>query len=69
VRILLGHPAFRPVDLPYGQWAQYGAMLDVLGRHDTAAAPLLATVHRCHILTANPSRYAPFGDDPPIIEA
>ncbi len=68
LELLVGHPAFQPVDLPYSEWRQLSAMTDVLGDDLAAAALLLATVHRCHILTGQPGRYAVLGDDPPIIE-
>ena len=67
VDLLLAHPAFQPFDLPYAEWRQYGAMTDVLGRHDCAAAFLLAVVHETFLLTAEPGRYAALGDDPFII--
>jgi hypothetical protein len=40
-------------------------MTDALGRFHAAAALLVATVHRCHILTGEPGWYSALGDDPP----
>jgi len=68
ISLLLRHPAFREVFLPYHQWRQLAAMTDVLGRFHAAAALLVATVHRCHILTGEPHWYAALGDDTPTIE-
>jgi hypothetical protein len=42
-------------------------MADVLGTEHAAAALLLATIHRCNILTSDVDRYAVLGDDPPIV--
>jgi hypothetical protein len=67
ITLLLRHPTFRPVHLPFEHWRQLATMTDVLGRFDTASALLVATTHRCHILTGRPDWYAELGDDPPII--
>jgi hypothetical protein len=67
VKLLLAHPAFQPTDLPFGQWRQYGAIVDMLGREDCAAAFLLAVIHETFLLTARPDWYGPLGDDPFII--
>ncbi len=66
LELRVGHPAFQPVGLPYDQWRQRAAMADVLG-DEAGAALLLATIHRCDILTGEPGRYAVLGDDPPIV--
>lgn len=68
VALLLRHPTFREVQLPYRHWRALAVMTDVLGRFDTASALLVATMNRCHILTGRPDWYAVLGDDPPIIE-
>jgi hypothetical protein len=67
IALLLRHPAFREVFLPYDHWRQLAAMTDALGRFHAAAALLVATVHRCHILTGEPGWYTALGDDPPVI--
>ena len=67
ITLLLRHPTFRQVHLPFEQWRQLANITDVLGRFDTASALLVATTHRCHILTGRPDWYTRLGDDPPII--
>lgn len=67
VNLLLTHGAFRPVDVPYDQWRQFGAMRDVLGRDDCAAAYLIALAHSAFLLTSRPDWYAVLGDDEHII--
>lgn len=67
VDLLLTHAAFRPVDLPFDAWRQYGAMRDVLGRDDCAAAFLIALAHAAFLLTARPDWYAVLGDDEHLI--
>jgi hypothetical protein len=48
-------------------WPALAATRDLLGAFDVACAALAADLHDCHVLTAQPWWYAPFGDDPPVI--
>jgi hypothetical protein len=54
LEVHVGHRAFQAADLSCGQWRQLSAMADVLDDDPAAAALLLATVHRCDILTGDP---------------
>ncbi len=49
------------------QWRTLAAMCTLLGRLDIAAGFVVAEVHGCDILTAEPDLYRVLGDDPPII--
>lgn len=67
IRYLLGHPAFRPVDIPVTSWRALSVGTELFGVFDVACSLWLADLFDCEVLTSNPKAYAALGADPPII--
>jgi hypothetical protein len=67
VWLLLGHPAHRPVDIPYSEWPALSAMTDTLGSFDLACCLWLSLAHDCDVLTSDPKPWTALGDNPPIV--
>ncbi len=67
LQMLAAHEACELLTVDVHEWRQWGAMADVLGRVDAAAALLAASSHDCDVLTGEPDLYRVLGDDPPIV--
>lgn len=65
--LLTSHGACELLTVDVGEWRQWVAMSDVVGRLDAAAALLAASAFDCDVLTSEPDTYRVLGDDPPII--
>lgn len=66
LNMLVHHRATELIAAP-ADWPALAATVDVVGRHDTASALLVAVRAGCDVLTAHPRRYAALAGGPPVI--